>query len=711
MPSEELAFLGALAKFGMGMLHGDGNTRQCMATAVVAYKQAFGFDAPPYTYADFEESDALVFVGSNLCIAHPIMWERVCKNQRKPEIVVIDPRKTETAVAATQHLALRPKSDLRLFYGIANLLIKRGWIDRGFIDRHTSGFEAFAAAVEPYTLAATAEATGLPAAEIERLVTTIHERERVSFWWTMGVNQSHEGVRLAQAIIAIALMTGNIGRPGTGANSITGQCNAMGSRLFSNTTNLLGGHDFAKPEHRAKVAGVLGIDEGRIPREGSWAYDQIMEGILAGKIRGLWIVATNTAHSWINQADAHEVLGRLDLLVVQDMYATTETVAHAHLVLPAAGWGEKEGTFINSERRFGLLKKVARAPGESLADFYIFRLIAEAWGCGDMFARWKTPEEVFAILKELSRGQPCDITGIADYGMIEDRRRHPVAAARGRRRRTRQRAAPVRGRPLLPRRRPRAFHLRGAARRARADRRALSVRAADRAGQLQPVAHADAHGEVGDAAQAVPVTAVRRDQPGRRAHPRPDAERMDRRRIAARRDARPRPPDLRRAARAAVHPDALRRHEPADAGDLRPLLAPARVQALRRPRPPRQRRAGLRHSNLCVSLPPCSFSGVCSLSAAGIFGRPVSTKFGPYQGDEMKSTSMWKRFSAAVLLMTALGGTGALVGGCAYGGVASTPDGTVVITRNDMLLFGLLRKVYVCKVNGDKLACTETPAP
>ncbi len=464
MPSEELAFLGALAKFGMGMQHGDGNTRQCMATAVVAYKQAFGFDAPPYSYADFEESDALVFVGSNLCIAHPIMWERVCKNQRKPEIVVIDPRKTETAVAATQHLALRPKSDLRLFYGIANLLITRGWIDRGFIERHTSGFEAFAAAVEPYTLEATAEATGLPAAEIERLVTTIHERERVSFWWTMGVNQSHEGVRLAQAIVAIALMTGNIGRPGTGANSITGQCNAMGSRLFSNTTNLLGGHDFTKPEHREKVAGVLGIDEARIPREGSWAYDQIMEGILAGKIRGLWIVATNTAHSWINQADAHEVLGRLDTLVVQDMYASTETVAHAHIVLPAAGWGEKEGTFINSERRYGLLKKVARAPGESLADFYIFRLIAEAWGCGDMFARWKTPEEVFALLKELSRGQPCDVTGIADYGMIEDRRRHPVAAARGRGHRTRQRAAPVRGRPLLPRRRPRAFHLRGAAR-------------------------------------------------------------------------------------------------------------------------------------------------------------------------------------------------------------------------------------------------------
>src|SRR3954453_11966712 len=218
------------------------------------------------------------------------MWERVCRNRRQPEIVVIDPRKTETAVAATQQLALRPKSDLRLFYGLANLLIGRGWIDRGFIERHTSGFQAFAAAVEPFTLQATVEATGLPAAAIEKLVTTIHERERVSFWWTMGVNQSHEGVRVAQAIIAIALLTGNIGRPGTGANSITGQCNAMGSRLFSNTTNLLGGHDFANAEHRSKVAAALGIDVEKIPRQGSLAYDQILEGVDAGKIKGLWIV-------------------------------------------------------------------------------------------------------------------------------------------------------------------------------------------------------------------------------------------------------------------------------------------------------------------------------------------------------------------------------------------------------------------------------------
>ena len=422
IPTEEMALLGALAKFGMGLVHGDGNTRQCMATAVVAYKQSFGFDAPPYTYRDFEESDVLVFVGANPCIAHPILWERVCKNPHQPEIIVVDPRRTETAMAATQHLSLAPKSDLRLFYGIAQLLIERGYVDRKFIAQSVEGFENFASHVAEYDLASTAKATGLAPEVIERVVETIGRGQRVSFWWTMGVNQSHEGVRLAQALINIALITGNIGRPGTGANSITGQCNAMGSRLFSNTTGLIGGHDYGNPGHRAKVARVLGIDESLIQHEAGLAYDQIMEGVLAGKIKGLWVIATNPAHSWINQADALEILGRLEFLVVQDMYASTETAKLAHLYLPAAGWGEKEGTFINSERRIGLLKKVARAPGEALADFYIFKLVAEAWGCGEMFRAWSTPEATFEILRELSRGQPCDITGIEGYDMLEDRR-------------------------------------------------------------------------------------------------------------------------------------------------------------------------------------------------------------------------------------------------------------------------------------------------
>lgn len=417
--TEEMAFLGALAKFGMGVLHGDGNTRQCMATSVVAYKQAFGFDAPPYTYADFEHSDVLVLIGSNLCIAHPILWERVLRNPHSPEIVVIDPRLTETAMNATLHLPVAPKGDLALLYGAARILIENGWIDRAFIDRSTSGFDEFAAFVRRFTDERVSRETGLTPQQVRRFAETIHRGRRVSFWWTMGVNQSHQGVRTAQAIINLALMTGHIGRPGTGANSLTGQCNAMGSRLFSNTTNLLGGHDFANPQHRRKIARLLRIDPARIPTEPSWPYHQIIESILRGKIKGLWVVCTNPAHSWINQHHCRDILSRLDFLVVQDMYASTETARMAHLLLPAAGWGEKEGTFINSERRIGVLKKVRRAPGAALADFAIFQLIAHEWGCGEMFAGWDSPAAVFQILKQCSAGQPCDITGIEDYRMLE----------------------------------------------------------------------------------------------------------------------------------------------------------------------------------------------------------------------------------------------------------------------------------------------------
>ncbi|MEX2175450.1 MAG: molybdopterin-dependent oxidoreductase, partial [Pirellulaceae bacterium] len=421
IPTEEMLLLGCLAKFGMGWLHGDGNTRQCMATSVVAYKQSFGFDAPPYTYADFEASDVIILVGSNLCVGHPILWERVLRNPHQPKIVVIDPRRTETAMGATHHLPILPKSDLTLFYGLAHLLIERGWIDQAFLDRSTAGFAEFRQFVAAFPIERVAAETGLPKADIEALARLIHEGKRVSFWWTMGVNQSYQGVRTAQSLINLALITGNIGRPGTGANSITGQCNAMGSRLFSNTASLVGGRDFSSVEHRAEVAQILGIEQACIPASNSLCYDQILDGVKAGKIRGLWVIATNPAHSWIGQAETQQALSKLEFCVVQDMYRTSETAQYAHLLLPAAGWGEKEGTLINSERRLGLMKKVARAPGQALADFAIFRLLAHYWGCEAMFAEWTDPEATFRIMQRLSRGRPCDITGIRDYQMLDER--------------------------------------------------------------------------------------------------------------------------------------------------------------------------------------------------------------------------------------------------------------------------------------------------
>ena len=263
----------------------DGNTRLCMATAVVAHKQSFGFDAPGFTLEDLEMSDTILFIGANPVVSHPILWGRVRQNTMEGrKVIVIDPRRSETAMNADYWYGLKWRSDLLLLYTVANELIERDWVDHGFIEAHTERFEEFRRFVKSYTLERGAAGTGLSREEILELVRLIHEGKRVSFWWTMGVNQGYEAVRTAQAIINLALMTGNIGKPGTGANSITGQCNAMGSRAFSNTAVFYGGGDFADPARRARIARVLGVDESMLAEKPTKTYNQIIEGIHAGEI-------------------------------------------------------------------------------------------------------------------------------------------------------------------------------------------------------------------------------------------------------------------------------------------------------------------------------------------------------------------------------------------------------------------------------------------
>ncbi len=421
IPFEEMAYLGALFKVGMGFVHADGNTRQCMATAAVAYKQAFGFDSPPFSYKDFEASDCMIFVGANPVISHPVMWNRVKMNGNDPRIVVIDPRRTKTAAQATAHLPIRPKSDLTLLYALTREIIRNGWTDNAFVSAHTDGYEELVSHVEPFSLEVAEEATGIAASQIAELAREIHQARAVSMWWTMGVNQSHQAVRTAQAIINLCLITGNIGRPGTGPNSITGQANAMGSRLYSNTTGMFALYDFEKESDRQTMARLLGIPVSRIPAKNSLPYHRILEEIDKGTIKALWIVATNPVHSWVNKNAAIKALKKLDFLVVQDLYGSTETAQLADLLLPAAGSGEKEGTVINSERRLGAIQKLLDPPGEALPDFEIFRRIRDAWGCDDVLGEWESPEAVFRILQRTSRGRPCDITGIDGYRMIRER--------------------------------------------------------------------------------------------------------------------------------------------------------------------------------------------------------------------------------------------------------------------------------------------------
>ncbi|HAT4189771.1 nitrate reductase [Clostridium perfringens] len=417
LPTEEMALLGHVGRSYMG-INGDGNTRLCMASAVVAYKQSFGFDAPPYTLKDLELSDTIFFIGANPVIAHPIAWGRVRKN-KDAKIITIDPRKSETAMNSDMWIDIKTKGDLDLFYTLANVLIEKGWIDQDYINNYTEGFEDFKAHVKKYTLEDVEERTGISKMRVLELAKIIHEGKRVSFWWTMGVNQSYEAVRTAQAIINLALITGNMGREGTGANSLTGQCNAMGSRMFSNTTALYGGGEYNNKERRKVVADILGMDENMLPTKPTLDYEQIIKGINKGEIKGLWVVCTNPRHSFTNNEEFKKAMKNLDFFVVQDIYEDTDSSKECDLYLPSVPAIKKEGFLINTERRLSALVPVLEKEEDELSDYEILLGIGEALGMGSLLDKWRTPEDAFKLLRECSKGMPCDITGVT-YERLRD---------------------------------------------------------------------------------------------------------------------------------------------------------------------------------------------------------------------------------------------------------------------------------------------------
>ncbi|EGT3602143.1 molybdopterin-dependent oxidoreductase [Clostridium perfringens] len=410
LPTEEMALLGHVGRSYMG-INGDGNTRLCMASAVVAYKQSFGFDAPPYTLKDLELSDTIFFIGANPVIAHPIAWGRVRKN-KDAKIITIDPRKSETAMNSDMWIDIKTKGDLALFYTLANVLIEKGWINQDYINNYTEGFEDFKAHVKKYTLEDVEERTGISKMRVLELAKIIHEGKRVSFWWTMGVNQSYEAVRTAQAIINLALITGNMGREGTGANSLTGQCNAMGSRMFSNTTALYGGGEYNNKERRKVVADILGMDENMLPTKPTLDYEQIIKGINKGEIKGLWVVCTNPRHSFSNNEEFKKAMKNLDFFVVQDIYEDTDSSKECDLYLPSVPAIKKEGFLINTERRLSAMVPVLEKEEDELSDYEIFLGIGEALGMGSLLDKWRTPKDAFNLLRECSKGMPCDITGV-----------------------------------------------------------------------------------------------------------------------------------------------------------------------------------------------------------------------------------------------------------------------------------------------------------
>ena len=391
----------------------DGNTRLCMASAAVAHKGTLGYDAPGYTLNDLELSDTIIFIGANPVVAHPIVWQRV-RNNKNPDrkIIVLDPRKSETARNADYWYPLRHRSDLTLFYTLANIIIEKDYVDHEFVDQHTEGFEEFRDFVKAFSVERGSEVSGLSEAQIMELAELIHTGKRVSFWWTMGVNQGYEAVRTAQSIMNLAFLTGNVGKPGTGGNSITGQCNAMGSRLFSNTTCLFAGGDFTDEKERERIAGIIGITPDLLAKKPTIPYNKIIEGINAGEIKGLWILCTNPRHSWTNNETFAEAAKKLELFVVQDIYDTIESAENCTVYFPVVPGIKKEGTYINLERRLSPMRKVLERGENEISDYECILGVGRALGMGAALEKWGTPRECFDLLRECSKGMPCDFTGV-----------------------------------------------------------------------------------------------------------------------------------------------------------------------------------------------------------------------------------------------------------------------------------------------------------
>ncbi len=414
--TEEFYALGKLARLGLGLRHHDGNTTLCMASAVSGYKASFGADGPPGCYADLEEADCILLVGANLADNHPLLVPRLLANP-DATVIVVDPRVTKTAMLADLHLAVRPRTDITLINGMLKVIVEAGMVDTDYVEAHTEGYPALVASLEGFDLGRVAAECGVAGEEVRRAALAFGQAPRAVAAWTMGVNHSVQGTQTVTLLNSLCLVTGNVGRPGGAPFSITGQCNAMGTREAGFTASMPGYRSYDRPEDRAELAGLWGIEEADLPAERGRAYPDIVEGILDGTIRGLWVIGTNPPVSFPNRHRLEQALARLDLLVVQDGFHTPTTDL-AHVVLPAAIWGEKDGTYTNSERRVSRVRKAVEPPGLARSDLEIFMAVADRLGCRQrLFPGWAGPADAFAEWARVSAGRPCDYSGMTYQGL------------------------------------------------------------------------------------------------------------------------------------------------------------------------------------------------------------------------------------------------------------------------------------------------------
>ncbi|AFZ16064.1 molybdopterin oxidoreductase family protein [Allocoleopsis franciscana] len=405
-----------LMKGCLGTNNFDANSRLCMSSAVSGYIQSFGSDGPPCCYDDLELTDCAFLIGTNTAECHPIIFNRLRKyhkQNKKVKMIVVDPRKTPTAEAADLHLAIRPGTDIDLLNGIAHLLMRWGHYNSVFIDECTSGFSEYAEVIRHYPPELVAKKCGIRLDELETAAKYWGQSERVLSLWSMGVNQSSEGTAKVRTIINLHLMTGNIGKPGAGPFSLTGQPNAMGGREAGGLCHILPGYRLVKnPQHRQELEQFWGLPAGSIAADRGRTAWEMMTGLETGEVGLLWVAATNPAVSMPDVERTKAALLRSPFTVYQDAYYPTETAAYAHVLLPAAQWSEKTGTMTNSERMVTLCPKFRHAPGEAKADWEIFAEVGRRLGFVDQFA-FQDSAEVRAEFIQVTRGRVCDQTGMS----------------------------------------------------------------------------------------------------------------------------------------------------------------------------------------------------------------------------------------------------------------------------------------------------------
>jgi len=408
--TEEYYIANKLTKGFLGTNNIDTNSRLCMSSAVVGYKKAFGEDSVPISYADIELADCFLITGANPAWCHPILFRRIEKHKEENpdvKIIVIDPRKTDSANFADLHLQLHPGTDVVLYNAIGRCLYKSGLIDKDFIEKYTEGFDAYKELIFSTSLREASKITGVEEKDIKKAADIIGLSKGFISMWAMGLNQSVVGTDKNVSLLNLSLITGQVGKPGAGPFSLTGQPNAMGGREVGGMANLLAVHkDLMNEEHRREVAQFWGVDKIS-PKPGLTAT-QMFDALESGKLKAVWIACTNPLVSLPNTHRIEKAMKNSKFVVVQDISFRSDTVEYADLVLPAAGWLEKEGTMTNSERRVSYLPKEIDPPGEARPDVEIFCDFAQRMGFRGF--NYASASEVYDEYASMTKGTNIDVS-------------------------------------------------------------------------------------------------------------------------------------------------------------------------------------------------------------------------------------------------------------------------------------------------------------